>query len=333
VSFDANILQQWKHFKFKLHMKKIVKISPYKKDFSGTPMNTQEKSLANHGYIRSPGTKKTITPKREVDGRYRTGVDVNANYIKALPPEEQEAEKKLIEEILEELQGIFPQTDFSNRSKVWQAYSEEEIKVNPVKLSNGDVILNLDNVDDLLTYAWLRVHPEIAKSGEAIRLGQCRDCQYYIADDEAENRVVYSKKKLINKAIVDFEALTPTKRRQVARLLGLPVTDETKEEAIYNIVDNFLKKPEFEKGSAHEGKNTINVFNEILALSDDRLYTKDLVEEAIRHNIYRTKGDVVMEGNEVIASTKDELVNNLLDKQKELLALEKRVKSKKIAAL
>ena len=43
--------------------------------------------------------------------------------------------------------------------------------------------------------------------------------------------------------------MTPDKKkRKVARMLGLPVTEETKEEVVYNQVDNLLKQTEFKDG-------------------------------------------------------------------------------------
>ena len=49
-----------------------------------------------------------------------------------------------------------------------------------------------------------------------------------------ENAIIFKKKQLINKAIVKFDSMTPEKKRKVARLLGLPVSEDTKEEIVYN---------------------------------------------------------------------------------------------------
>lgn len=313
-------------------MGKLVKISPIKRDYNGQRFKTMESSLSGYGYVRVPGTKATITPKREPDGRYRTGVDINAAYIKAMSPEEQKVEIAFIKETLATLKDIYPDTDFGNRSKVWQAYSDEEVKVTPLSLSNSDVILNTDVPGDLLTYVWLRVYPSIAKSLDAYNRGACPDCQYYIANEEAEVRAEYNKKKVINKAIVEFESLTPTKRKQVGRLMGLPITDSSTEEFIYNRMDSKLKAPEFERGSEYEGKSTISVFNDILALADDTLYVKDLVEQSIRYNIYRIgEGGRVLEGTATVSNDKQDLVVHLLDSKnaKELAALEVRINAKK----
>ena len=70
----------------------------------------------------------------------------------------------------------------------------------------------------------------IASSFQAWERGEfAADTQFYVADDEIENAVIYKKKQLINKAIVKFDSMTPEKKRKVARLLGLPVSEDTKE--------------------------------------------------------------------------------------------------------
>jgi hypothetical protein len=185
----------------------------------------------------------------------------------------------------------------------------------------------------LITYCWLRVHPDVAPSLEHYERGGYSNCQYYLANEEAENRVLYSKKKKINQAIVTFENLTPTKQKQIARLMGLPISDDSTEEAVYNMVDSTLKKPEFDSGE-FKNLSTLSIFDSLVQLTDDRIRVKDLVEQAIRHNIYRKgNGDKILEGSETVAANKEELVNYLLDDthQKELIALETRLKQKKQA--
>lgn len=314
-------------------MANSIKISPIKKDYPAS-FKTMESSLASLGYYRSPGTRRYLMPKREADGKYRTGLDENAKYLLSLSGEERESEISFIRETLKKLKSEFPDIDFGPRSKVWNAFSESELKVSHLPLGNTDIILHTDNSNDLLNYCWIRVHPDIAKSLESYNRGDCADCQYYLANDDAENKAIYSKKKKINQAIITFEALTPTKKKQVARLMGLPITDDTKEEAVYNMVDNTLKEPEFKSGE-YKNLSTLSVFNDLVKLTDERLAVKDLIEQAIRHNVYRTgSGDTIKEGGEVISASKSELVEYLLDEknQKELAALESKVKQKKIAA-
>src|SRR5690606_29509856 len=96
---------------------------------------------------------------------------------------------------------------------------------------------------------WLRVHPTIASSYQAWERGQYpAETQFFVSDEEVENAILYSKKQLINKAIVKFDDMGPDKRKKVARMLGLPISDDMKEEVVYNLVDNILKQTEFKSG-------------------------------------------------------------------------------------
>lgn len=315
-------------------MANSIKVSPIKKTYSPN-FKTMESSLASLGYARSPGTKRYLMPKKQADGRYVTGLDKNANYLKGLSSEEAQAELKFIDETLKTLKAEFPDTDFGPRSKVWNAFSDSEIKVSHYPLGNSDIVLNTESPIDLLNYCWIRVHPDISKSLESYNRGECPDCQYYLANDDAENKAIYSKKKKINQAIMTFENLSPTKKRQIARLMGLPISDDTKEEAIYNMIDNTLKEPEFKSGD-YKNMSTLSVFDDLVKLTDDRLAIKDLIEQAIRHNVYRLgSGGVVKEGDQTIAATKGDLVEHLLDEknQKELAALESKVKQKKFVVI
>ena len=314
-------------------MARTVKISPIQKTYN-SDFKTMESSLASKGFVRSPGTKRYLMPIVEADGRYRTGLDKNAEYIKKLSPEEQRAELAFIDEALEKLKSTYPDTDFGPRSKVWNAWSESPIKISHIPMGNDTVILNPDsNILDFLTYCWVRIHRDIARSLESFNNSECPECQYYLANEEAENKALFAKKKLINKSIVTFENLPPTKQRQVARLMFLPISDNTTDEAVYNMMDNTLKKPEFETGE-FKGLSTLSVFNNLVKLTDDRLKIKDLIEQALRYNIYRKgTGDKIYEGTEMLSASKEDLTNHLLDdkNQNELIALETRIKQKKIA--
>jgi hypothetical protein len=316
-------------------MGRIVKISPIEKTYNAN-FKTLESSLAARGYVRSPGTKRYLMPSIEADGRYRTGLDKEAQYLQSLSQEERKAELEFIDQSLAKLKAHYPHTDFGPRSKVWNAFSDATPRISHIPLGNEPIILNPDVTPlDLLNYCWIRVNRDIARSLESFNRGECSDCQYYIANDEAENRALYSKKKQINKAIVTFEELSPTKRKQIARLMGLPVGDSTTEEAVYNMVDNTLKTPEFDSGE-YKSLSTLIVFNDLIKMSDDRLRVRDLVEQAIRHNIYRKgTGDKIQEGSETVAASRDQLVEFLLDdkNQNDLLALELRVNQKKTAVV
>lgn len=129
--------------------------------------------------------------------------------------------------------------------------------------------------------------------------------------------------------------MSPEKKKKVARLLGLPVTEDTKEEIVYNLVDSLLKESELKSGK-FQGLNPVEVFNRFADMKENLLHIKDLVKQAIQHSIYRIKPNgKIYEGEFEIAKEEEELVKFLADddNQDELLTLEGKLKSKKLAAI
>jgi hypothetical protein len=77
-------------------------------------------------------------------------------------------------------------------------------------------------------FAWLRVHPTIAASYQAWERGEYpAETQFYVADDDIENAVVFKKKQLINKAIVKFDSMTPEKKRKIIGKTFIEVFENT----------------------------------------------------------------------------------------------------------
>jgi hypothetical protein len=230
--------------------------------------------------------------------------------------------------------------DLGPRSKFWNyglsTSTTDEMHVQPVKLLDGDNYFDFTNTLQELAFSWLRVHPTIASSYQAWERGEFpADTQFYVVDDEIENAVVYKKKQLINKAIIKFDSMTPERKKKVARLLGLPVVDDTKEEVVYNLVDNMLKQTEFKDGK-YAGLNPVEVFNRFADMKENLLHIKDLVKQALAHSIYRMKanGRIYM-GELEVAIDEEELVKFLAndDNQDELIVLEQKLKGKKLASV
>jgi hypothetical protein len=63
-------------------------------------------------------------------------------------------------------------------------------------------------------------------------------------------------------------------------LLGLPVSEDSKEEVVYNLVDNVLKQTELRMVSI-QGLNPVEVFNRFADMKENLLHIKDLVKQAI----------------------------------------------------
>jgi hypothetical protein len=322
-------------------MGKTGKISTIKKEYNSSQLQTMQSGLAAKGMTRIPGTGVFKYPYKELDGQYRTGLDPNAAYIRRInDPLERDMEKERVTALREKLQNSLGGIDLGPRSQFWNyglsTSTSDTMHVQPVKLIDGDNYFDLSVPLQELAFAWLRVHPTIASSYQAWERGEFpADIQFYVADDEIENAVIFKKKQLINKAIAKFDSMTPEKKRKVARLLGLPVTEETKEEAVYNQVDNVLKQTEFKNGK-YQGLSTVEVFNRFADMKENLLHIKDLVKQAIGHSVYRVKPNGrIYEGEFEVATDEDELVRYLADddNQDALITLEQRLKSKKLAAV
>jgi hypothetical protein len=231
-------------------MGKIGKVSTIKKEYNNSQLQTMQGGLALRGFTRIPGTGVFKYPYRELDGKYRTGLDPDAAYIRRIQdPLEREMEIERVTALKQRLEKDLGDIDLGPRSQFWNyglsTSNQDSLHVQPVKLLDGDNFFDLGIPFQELAFAWLRVHPTIASSYQAWERGEFpADTQFYVADDEVENAVLFKKKQLINKAIVKFDSMTPEKKKKVARLLGLPVTDNTTEEAVYNQVDNLLKQTE-----------------------------------------------------------------------------------------
>jgi hypothetical protein len=323
-------------------MGKLGKISTIKKDYSSnTQLQTMQSELSRNNMTRIPGTGVFKYPYKELDGQYRTGLDANASYIKRIAdPTEREMEIERVTKLREKLESALGDIDLSPRSKFWNyglsTSTDDVTHVQPVKLLDGDNYFDLSVPFQELAFSWLRVHPTIASSYQAWERGEyAADIQFYIVDEDIESGIIFKKKQLINKAIVKFDSMTPEKKRKVARLLGLPVSEDSKEEIVYNQVDNMLKQSEFKSGS-FQGLNPVEVFNRFADMKENLLHIKDLVKQAINHSVYRVKPTgKIYEGDYEIASDEDTLVKFLADddNQEDLIVLEQKLKTKKIAAV
>ena len=322
-------------------MGKIGKISTIKREYNDSLIQTMQSELSKRGMTRIPGTGVFKYPYKELGGKYRTGLDPDAAYIKRIAdPTARELEIERVTKLREKLEAELGGINLAPNAPFWNSGlstgSEDMTHVQPVKLMDGDNYFDFANPFKELEFAWLRVHPTIASSYEAwIRGDYPAETQFYVVDDEVENTIIYKKKQVINKAIVKFDAMSVEKKRKVARLLGLPISDETKEEVVYNLVDNILKQAEFKDGQ-YQGLSPVEVFTRFADMKDDLLSVKDLVKQALTHSVYRKKpnGKIYM-GELEVASDEDDLVKFLSneDNQDELLILEQKIKGKKLAAV
>jgi len=312
-------------------MGRIGKISTIKKERNPN-LFSFESSLQKYGYQRYPGAAVKIEVFKEPNGSYRTGLDENALYIKEISDPEarkiESARVKALREDLEAKTGL----DLSPKSEYYSRRNDDNynhLKAEFVKLRDGDNVYDLENPQQAITYAWLRVHPMIARSYQAWLNGEyLPSTQYFVNDEDIENTVVYKKKQLINKAIVEVDKMSLEKRKKIARLLGLPVTESSKEEFVYNLLDNFIKQSEVGEGR-YKGSDPVSLFNKFSSLESDSLEAKYLVNELIKHSILRYKRGKLYEGEVEVARSEDELVDRLLSPkhQEDFIAYQEKLKS------
>ena len=317
-------------------MGKTGKISSIKKEYNRNN-GSLEASLAMNGYSRFPGTGVRFVPAKEPNGvDYKTGLNVKSaamEKLKKTNPEQYKFEFERITALKEDLESRSG-VKLDPRSPYYTEIFNDRVNVKAeiVRLKEGDNIFDQDDVFRAITYEWLKVHPLIASSYQAWERGEyASNTQFFVNDENIEEELKYKKKTLINRAIGTLETLSLEKRKKVARLLGLPVSDNSKEQFVYNLLDTFIKQQDIKTGD-HKGGNPIDLFIKFSAMDDKIVSAKDLVDQAIKHSIYRiTKGGRITEGGQEIAKTKEELVDFILDEknQDDLFALQEKLKVKK----
>jgi hypothetical protein len=312
-------------------MGRVGIISPVKQDWSNSK-NLFMSTLSDHGMSRFPGTGVTKVPYKERGGKYRTGIDPKAAWIKTLPKIEQEIEieraKKELEEIQDEMDGV----DLSPTSKFWNWTAIEkdgspiDRRIMPVTLKDMDNIFDFSDVMRRLAFNYVRVHPTIGRSLDLVMKGFTQPgvgykAEFYVKDEELEDRLIYEKKKLFNDAKAALTSLSPTRKKQIARLMGQHVVDDTKEEAVYNILDDKISKID-----------AARTFLELTKVKAGILTIKDIVKQALTCGVLRiNRGDKIYRGEALLAESEADLVSYLLEDKnlEELKMLEKEITNKR----
>lgn len=325
-------------------MGKIGKISPIKRKYSTEQGQSLATSLSDKGYTMFPGTVKGMVPYKEKNGDYRTGLDPEALYIKRMMIADKEAGKQEIARVtalrdeLKDLTGI----NLSSKAKYYAdmfnpaTFGSSEAAVY-VRLEDKANLFNLSNAQEAITFAWLRVHPEVAPTYDAwernissYRCPLISTCQFFVDDEEYESEVAYKHKNTINKAVNALTNMSPTRQLKVAKLLNLPVTYNSKPEVVYNELDNYIKSLD----TVGKGKKVMHVanFTAISKMTDDNLDVRFRIKEAVDLNVYRFgKAGKLYEGEVLVADSEDELVEYLTNtkNQEDYLSLQKKISNAK----
>ena len=325
-------------------MAKIAKILPLPREHRHGE-STLENALAQHGYAMFPGSGQAYPPMKGPNGRYLTGLDDKALYIQRMPdPAMREAEKIIVNarrERLELASGVT--SDPNNRDRTGlgalspyysDIYDMDKMNTQEVaqryKLTSCNVF-NFNNAQDEITYWWLIQNTKlIAPSLQAWRSGTCPSkVLFYIDNPEAEANVLYVDNMAAVDAIVELRKMTIEKRLKVAKLLGLPVSESTMEQIVFNKLHDFIQSGNIKDGE-YKGQKSVKLFNQICSLSDEVLARTSLVKEAINTRVYIKRNGIVYEGNNAIANSEELLIQELCqaDRYMEYLALKAKVDAK-----
>lgn len=294
------------------------------------PNDTIAGSLQRKGLSRAPKTLRKMGPAKNKDGSYRNGLDVKASYLDRLSPEQKEQEIAKINGLAELANMYYPNLDVTNpRSPFWADMAKKHGRpdVAPfAELKDGDNIFDLSVPEELIVYAYLRVHPYIAPSGTSVLQGEYSQATYYVNDFDVETAIAYKVKSQITKALVKLEKLNPTKRKMVARQLGISVSDNSSEEAVYVLLTDFINESTSPKKS-----NNVNLFESFATMGDEDLKIRDIIKQSLTHSIYRRFKSAIYRGDVRVASKEDELVEYLTNPQNqdELIAIKEELKMKK----
>src|SRR6478736_193284 len=119
---------------------KVGKISTIRKENNSSSLQTMEQSLMKKGLSRMPGTGVFKYPYKDLDGRYRTGLDPSASYIQRIQDKvERELEIERVTELKAKLEKALNVDLSPNNIKFWNYGKATDLNasVKPVKLVDG----------------------------------------------------------------------------------------------------------------------------------------------------------------------------------------------------
>lgn len=308
----------------------IGKISTVKKHVDDATVNGIQASLQQKNLTRYPGTKVRIPPHKESNGSYRTGLDPNANYIKKMSTEEAEIEIAKVTELRDLISDMYGGIEMGSRDPFYadmfnNKYMGTDARCPLGVLKDGDNVFNLDIKEEAVVYAYLRVHPEVAPSGESLLSGNYPRCTFYVNDSDVESERAYKSRSTVNKAIGILDVMSLDKRKKVSRILGLPVVESTKESVVYNTLDKYIKDAENPRSMSHA-----ELFIKYSDMKEDNLAIMDTIKQCLVYNVLRNQGGAIYRGDSMIAGSEAEAVKYYLNpkKQQEFLVIQDELKMK-----
>lgn len=296
-----------------------------------------QNSYAEQGWMRHPGTGVGLVPIKTQSGKYLTGLDEDSDQIKQMRRINPIEAERLARDARERKQRLEDATglDLSPKSDYYSGvygvkYGTDEV-ARKVKLVDKENIFNFSIPQEEITYWWLiQYSGYIAPSLMEWKDAKCKNTvQFYVENADAEAEVVYKKNTSAVNAVQTLSKMGIEVRRKVAKLCGLQVSEDDNELTIYNKLYEMINEGSV-KSVRYKGQDSVTLFNNIASLSLPIIEVRYLMDQAIDMRIYVLRNGVVYEGNNMTASTREELEERLVSPSgmQERLALQIKVGDK-----
>jgi hypothetical protein len=298
-----------------------------------------EYSLKIKKRTRIPGAGVYVSPVVDDALRTLTGLDEDATKIRLISsPEAREKEQKALKELRERLQDrtgfdlTATRTGNLAASLSNSPYYREVEENGGFRLTDGDNVFDMSKAIDVINFKWLCETTIIAKSLDDAKSGKYYPgtVLFYVYEEDAEAKQTYQRVQKQDAAFVLLSQLSPQKRRQVGRLMGLGLPDTAIDEVVYTKIRDYISLP-----ATSTAKDPLNVFNKWAQLSDEMIDIEHLVRELLDKRIIRLYGDTVKQGETTLAKSLEAFKNNLLDpgNQEELESLKDKLKNSTLASV
>jgi hypothetical protein len=300
-------------------IKEVKIIKPYLRK----PLNerTLEGSLFKEGLSRAPKTTMGVTMMIDSNRRPLTGIDENSIRIKSIRDENaREIEFNRVKALRERLESETGE-DLRPESNFWK----DKIEI-PYELIDGDNVFDLTNAYKAIDFYWLTQLPIVAASLDELKNGKVNRAGvfFYVYSPEVETINEFNRNKRTNDAVYQLGKMGETEAKRVAFLLNLKLPENTIYQIVYNSLDAYLKTPK-----THGSHDPIEEFTKVASYTPQVMAIKVLVKTLIEDNIIKLRGDSVLEGENILAKSIQDLENKLAEDPEFFVDMETKVKNKR----
>ncbi len=298
-----------------------------------------QNAYAERGWMRHPGTAVGFPPRKSQSGKYLTGLDEKSDEILLLMRTNPDEGERLARETKERRERLEAATglDLGPKSEYYSGiygakYGTDEV-ASKVKLVDKENVFNFNIAQEEITYWWVvsGYKELIAPSLVDWESGRCKHTvQFYIENEAAEAEIVYKKNTSVVEAIQKWTKMNLDTRKKVAKLCGISIGEADNELTVYNKGYEFINEG-LVKNARYKGQDSVTLFNRMADLSTPVMNARFMVDQAIELRIYNKRNGVMYEGENMIASTEEELIDLLAsgNRQAEYLALEIKINDKR----